>query len=57
MTVLEIFGFENRNFKQWSYDIVERYCAIISLLKNLNGSKRANQRITTKYIDYTLRTR
>ena len=57
LSVLEKFGFENRNFKRWSCDILERYCAIISLLKILNGSKRANQGITTKYIDYTLRTR
>ena len=26
VTVLKIFGFEIRNFKQWSCDILERYC-------------------------------
>ena len=26
VTVSKIFGFENRNFKQWSCDISEHYC-------------------------------
>ena len=29
MTVLKIFGFENRNFKKWSCDILERYCKLL----------------------------